>query len=75
VGDVYDEQRRITSTALSCMSKKSKWDTCFEQWKDNESQDIKKLQSLMQDLKTSDTRSLSMFFLALNQIQAMSSKV
>ena len=75
VGDVYDEQRRITSVVLSCMGKNGKWDNCFEQWQTNEAQDIKKLQSLIQDLKTSEASSLSMFFLALNQIQSLNASL
>ena len=75
VGDVYDEQRRITSVVLSCLTKNGKWEHCFSDWQTRETSDIKKLHMLMQDLKTSEARSLSMFFLALNQIQSLSSEI
>ena len=75
VGDVYDEQRRITSVVLSCLTKNGKWESCFSDWQAREVQDIGKLHTLMQDLKTSEARSLSMFFLALNQIQSLSSEI
>jgi NAD-specific glutamate dehydrogenase len=53
------------------MTSKSKWDSCFEHWKQQESKNIIKVHGLMHKLKMSENTSLSMFFIALNQIQML----
>lgn len=64
LGDVFDEQRRVTLAVITSASP-------IATWMSSNTQDVERYKKLLADIQSSELRTLSMFFAAIKQLRSI----
>lgn len=71
ISDLYDEQRRLTLAVITSLCNTTMCETSVATWAEQNAQSIARYQKLVHDIKATEARDLSMFFVALKQVRSI----
>lgn len=71
VSDLYDEQRRLSMAILTGCNSESVCMDLLENWQQNNKPMIDRYLRLLADIRSTETKDLSMLFVALKQVRAL----
>ncbi len=71
LGDLYDEQRRLSMTVIATSEAAATAEQTVEQWTVTHAQALSRYKKLLADVQSSEARTLPMFFVALKQLRSI----
>jgi glutamate dehydrogenase len=71
IGDVYDEQRRLTANIIAQTCKDGVCDNSVERWVESNAEDVLRFERFMDDIKSGDTADIARLMVALRHIRSL----